>query len=281
MKCYDKKLQNKTDFRGCKTDCENIKKRIEKKLVYNETEQLLIDDMNRKITKMEIKNVIDNNGEIACIKISDGNNYSRKQIDNLIDDAKKFGAKGLAFFRYAENEISTGIAKFLSDNEKSLLVEKLDLQNNDLCFVVADNYQETYEALGQIRLQLANQLNLVDKGRNELVWIVSFPLLEFSADENRYMARHHPFTSPVAEDIEKLESAPEKVNARAYDLVLNGNEIAGGSIRIHSTKLQERIFKTLGISDQEAREKFGFLLDALQYGAPPHGGDRCSGCSTH
>ncbi len=218
------------------------------------------------------RNVVENNGEIACIKINQGDKYSRKQIDNLIVDAKKIGAKGLSFFRYTENEIATGIAKFLKVDEKQQLEKKLKLEEGDLVFIIADTYQTTFEVLGQIRLILAEQLNLIDKSQYNLLWITDFPLLEYDNDEQRFMARHHPFTSPVKDDIENLEKTPEKIRARAYDLVLNGNEIAGGSIRIHNTELQQKMFKTLGISKEEAESKFGFLLDALNYGAPPHGG---------
>jgi len=217
-------------------------------------------------------NVVENKGEIACLKLEGGQKYSRKQIDNLIVDAKKCGAKGLSFFRFAENEITTGIAKFLKDEEKKQLISKLNLQEGDLVLIIADNYQTTFEVLGQVRLILAEQLNMIDKSQYNLLWITDFPLLEYDNDEQRFVARHHPFTSPVQEDIENLEKTPAKVKARAYDLVLNGNEIAGGSIRIHNTELQQKMFKTLGISAEEADSKFGFLLDALKYGAPPHGG---------
>jgi aspartyl-tRNA synthetase len=217
-------------------------------------------------------NVIENKGEIACIKLEDGQRFSRKQIDNLIVDAKKFGAKGLSFFKFTENEITTGVAKFLNEDEKKQLVSKLNLQEGDLVLIIADNYQTTFEVLGQIRLLLANQLDMIDNSQFNLVWIVDFPLLEYNDDEQRYVARHHPFTSPALADIENMEKTPEKVTARAYDLVLNGNEIAGGSIRIHNTDLQQKMFKILGIGKKEADSKFGFLLDALKYGAPPHGG---------
>jgi aspartyl-tRNA synthetase len=210
--------------------------------------------------------------EIACIKIPDGKNITRKQIDNLILDAKKLGAKGLSFFRVAANEISTGVAKFLSVEEKDNLKKRLALQEGDLVLIIADEYQSTFEILGQIRLNLANQLNLFGERKYKLVWITDFPLLEYDTDEQRFVARHHPFTSPTVKDLENLEENPEDITARAYDLVLNGSEIAGGSIRIHDTLVQQKMFKLLGISKEEAESKFGFLLDALKYGAPPHGG---------
>lgn len=218
------------------------------------------------------KTVLENNGQIACLKIENGQEITRRQVDNLIEDAKKFGAKGLSFFRYIENEISTGVAKFLTKDEKDQLKKELDLSEGDLCLIVADNASTTYEVLGDIRLQLGNTLGLIDKTQVNFVWIVDFPLLEFDNEAKRFVAKHHPFTSPYEDDMEKLDSTPELVRARAYDLVLNGSEIAGGSIRIHNTKIQKKMFKSLGIEEKEAEDKFGFLLDALKYGAPPHGG---------
>ena len=153
-----------------------------------------------------------------------------------------------------------------------LLKEQLNLSDGDLCLITSDIFDVTYEVLGQIRLLLAELLDLIDKSQINFVWIVDFPLFEYSVEEKRFVARHHPFTSAVIEDLDKLESSPEIVKARAYDLVLNGNEIAGGSIRIHDSKIQQKMFNALGIGKKEADEKFGFLIDALKYGAPPHGG---------
>ena len=218
------------------------------------------------------KTVLEHKGQIACLKVENGQNITRKQIDNLIDDAKRYGAKGLSFFRFTDGEISTGVAKFLTEKEKLALVNELDLTEGDLCLIVADQANSTYEVLGKIRLQLGKSLGLIDDKMVNLIWIVDFPLLEYDNDTKRYMAKHHPFTSPFPEDIAKLESDPDSVRARAYDLVLNGSEIAGGSIRIHKTNMQKKMFKVLGINEKEAEDKFGFLLDALKYGAPPHGG---------
>lgn len=218
------------------------------------------------------KEVLETGGEIACLKVENGQNITRKQVDNLIEDARKFGAKGLSFFRYNEGEISTGVAKFLTQNEKVKLKRDLNLSEGDLCLIVADDAHATFDVLGNIRLQLGNMLGLIDKRMISLVWVVDFPLLEFDNLEKRFVAKHHPFTSPRTEDMEKLESSPASVKARAYDLVLNGSEIAGGSIRIHNTQFQQKMFKVLGIEEKEAEDKFGFLLDALKYGAPPHGG---------
>lgn len=209
---------------------------------------------------------------IACINVKDGQKITRNQVDHLIEFAKRTGAKGLAWFRYLNDEIVNGVAKFLTEKERSELKEQLNLSEGDLCLIISDVFQVTYEVLGQIRLKLAEILNVIDKSQTSLVWIVDFPLLEFSVEENRFVARHHPFTSPAIDDLDKLENSPATVKARAYDLVLNGNELAGGSIRIYDSKIQQKMFNALGISKEEAEEKFGFLLNALKYGAPPHGG---------
>lgn len=218
------------------------------------------------------KSVLENGGEIAAIKIDDGQSISRKQVDNLIADSKKMGAKGLAFFRYTDNEVATGVAKFFSAEEKLGLEETLALKEGNLVLMVADNFKTTFDVLGQLRLKLAEELNLIDETQYNLLWVVDFPLLEYDEEAQRYVACHHPFTSPIEKDLQQLETDPGKVRARAYDLVMNGNEIAGGSIRIHNTEIQQHMFKALGIDKKEADEKFGFLLDALKYGAPPHGG---------
>jgi len=218
------------------------------------------------------KDTVTAGGQIAGIVLSEGAQLSRKQIDTIIDKAKDFGARGLAYLKYQDNDFSGGIAKFLNTTEKKELRSRLHLTDNDLVLIVADHYARTFEVLGQLRLYLADVLNLVDRQCFQFVWIVDFPLLEFSEDEQRYVARHHPFTSPKAEHMQWLKDQPERALARAYDLVLNGSEIAGGSIRIHQSEWQEEMFKALKIEKQEAEQKFGFLLRALQYGAPPHGG---------
>lgn len=218
------------------------------------------------------KDTITTGGQIAGIVVNDGAQLSRKQIDTIIDKAKDFGARGLAYLKYQENDFNAGITKFLNTTEKKELRSRLNLTDNDLVLIIADRYTKTFEVLGQLRLYLGDLLNLVDRKTFQFVWIVDFPLLEYSEEEQRYVARHHPFTSPKAEHMQLLKESPEKVLARAYDLVLNGSEIAGGSIRIHQYEWQEQMFKALKIEKQEAEQKFGFLLRALQYGAPPHGG---------
>ncbi|HQU72366.1 MAG TPA: aspartate--tRNA ligase [Calditrichia bacterium] len=199
--------------------------------------------------------------------------FSRKQTDDLIALAKSFGAKGLAWMKYQDGAFDGGISKFISDAEKSRLVEQVGMASNGLLLIVSDeNVELAQTVLGVIRNRLAAELNLIDESKLALHWTVDFPMLEYSPDEDRYVARHHPFTSPKPEDMGYIDSAPEKARARAYDLILNGNEIAGGSIRIHTREMQEKVFSALKLTPEEARAKFGFLLDALSFGAPPHGG---------
>ncbi len=218
------------------------------------------------------RSAIESGGRVAAIAIQPAEAFSRKKIDQLSEKARQWGAKGLAYLIYNNGEFKGSIVKFLSENEKKQLVQTLELQDNSLVLIVADRYEVTYPVLGQLRLEIAQELNLTNKNNFEFVWIINFPLLEWSEEQNRYVARHHPFTSPKVDQIELLDSQPEKALARAYDLVVNGNEIAGGSIRIHQRALQEKMFKVLNISQEEAEAKFGFLLQALEYGAPPHGG---------
>jgi len=221
---------------------------------------------------MVFKDIIKNKGRIAGINIKGGASFTRKKIDNMIDDTKRKGAKGLAFMKYKDNNFETGISKFVSENEKNLLVEKFNMTDGDLLLILADDYNIVYPILGDLRLELAGELNLINENDYKFLWIVDFPLLEFSEEENRFIARHHPFTQPQVDDQNKFDTSPENILAKAYDLVLNGNEIAGGSIRIHQKKMQQKMFEILKISKKEAEQKFGFLLNALQYGAPPHGG---------
>lgn len=218
------------------------------------------------------RSVVEADGRIAAIYVPAADKYSRKKIDALTERAKTLGAKGLAYLIFKQNEFKGSVAKFLSEDEKSKLIEKMNLEDNALVLIVADKYEVTYPVLGQLRLEIAEELGLMDKGKFAFTWIVDFPLLEFSEEENRYVARHHPFTSPKPEHIPLLDTQPEQVLARAYDLVVNGSEIAGGSIRNHRRDLQEKMFEILKIGKEEAQSKFGFLLEALEYGAPPHGG---------
>jgi aspartyl-tRNA synthetase len=217
-------------------------------------------------------NIISDKGIIAGLCVSGADRFSRKQIDKVTGYVKSLGAKGLVWLKHQGETLEGPIAKFLSDKEKNEIVIQTNSKKNDILFIIASNEEETYPILGELRIYLAEYLDLIDKSKDSFLWIIEFPMLEFDQEENRYVARHHPFTSPIIEDIDMLEKEPEMVRARAYDLVMNGNEIAGGSIRIHQASLQQRVFQMLGISKQEAENKFGFLLTALEYGAPPHGG---------
>ena len=198
--------------------------------------------------------------------------FSRKQIDDLTAWTKEQGAKGLVAIKVKENDWDSPLSKFFSDNQRREIIGQFNAKAGDLLLFVADNKQAALPILGDLRVKIAKQQNLIDPNQYKLAWVVDFPLFEYSAEEARYVACHHPFTSPVPGDLEKLLSEPEIVRARAYDLILNGLEIAGGSIRISNSETQSKMFKALGISDEEAQSKFGFLLDALKYGAPPHGG---------
>lgn len=218
------------------------------------------------------RSVIDSGGQVRAINAKGCANYSRKQIDDLTAFVAKHGAKGLAWIKVTEQGLESSIVKFFPDQAQQMLRESLDAQIGDLLLFVADQPTVVANALGNLRLELARQQDLMETGDFSFLWVTQFPLLEFDDVEKRYVACHHPFTSPLEADINELETAPGDVRARAYDLVLNGNEIAGGSIRIHRRETQERVFRMLGISESESREKFGFLLDAFRYGAPPHGG---------
>lgn len=216
--------------------------------------------------------VIQNKGEIAGIAVPNCAGYSRKQLDELNQLAQTFGGKGLLPLKLLEGKITGPSAKFLSDKQKNGLIKKFDAKENDLFLLVADSAEVTYKVLGAFRTYFGNELKLVDESKTNFLWVVDFPLFEFDEEAGRYVAMHHPFTSPKEEDISLMETNPGQVRARAYDLVLNGVEIAGGSIRIHQRELQQKMFKLLGIGAQEAKKKFGFLMDAFEYGAPPHGG---------
>jgi len=219
------------------------------------------------------KDAVNNGGIVSALVAPGCAGYSRNQIDNLTAHVRKLGAKGLVWLKVKDNELDSPIAKFLSDEEKGRLVEKLNATNGDLILILAGKRLETLNQMGGLRTEMAKRLELVKQdSESKLLWVTDFPLLEWDEETKRYYAMHHPFTSPRTEDVELLDSDPGKVKARAYDLVLNGHEIAGGSIRIHNSELQAKMFKALGISKEEAEKKFGFLMNAFKYGAPPHGG---------
>lgn len=218
------------------------------------------------------REAVERGGVVKSLRLADGGRLSRKDLDELVLFAQEFGAKGMAWAKVQPDGWQSPIAKFLDPSMRNAIVERMQGRPGDILFFVADQPAVVHETLGNVRTRLAQLLKLIPKGEYRFSWITHFPLLEWDPDEKRYAAVHHPFTSPLEEDMDLLESDPLKVRSRAYDLVLNGTEIGGGSIRIHREDVQKKIFAALGISDQEAREKFGFLLDALQYGAPPHGG---------
>lgn len=218
-------------------------------------------------------NVLKNQGIINAIVVKNAaDKYSRKDIDRLTDFAKTYKASGLAWVKLENGELSGSIAKFFAEDTVQALKQTLELEDNDLVLIVADKAKVVKATLGALRLKLANELKLIDPQRHALLWIVDFPLFEFDETVNRYYACHHPFTSPKDEFIDKLETQPAECLAKAYDLVWNGNEIAGGSIRIHKREVQQKMFKALGLVAQEIENKFGFLLLAFKYGTPPHGG---------
>ncbi|OQY01900.1 MAG: aspartate--tRNA ligase [Desulfobacteraceae bacterium 4572_130] len=217
-------------------------------------------------------NVVKKGGIVKAINVKGHSTFTRKEIDEFTEFVSIYKAKGLAWIKVKQDGWQAPIAKFFTDEKKQALSNCLNMEVGDIVFFVAASAQIANEALGQLRNQLARHLNLVNKNVYKFVWVTHFPLLEYDKVEKRYQAFHHPFTSPLEEDLEKLETALLEVKAKTYDIVLNGTEIGGGSIRIHSKGLQEKVLNALGIDKQEAQNKFGFLLDALSSGAPPHGG---------
>ncbi len=211
-------------------------------------------------------------GVIKAILVKGGAEYSRKNIKDFEDYAKSFGAKGLAWFKWTDEGFNSPILKFLGEEKVKAVFEKLEGTKGDIVFVVADKFETACTSLGALRVKIAKERGIVPENTLSFVWITDFPMLEWDEEEKRYVAMHHPFTSPKKEHIDLLEKEPGKVLARAYDLALNGSEIGGGSIRTHNMEIQKRVFKAIGLSEKEAEEKFGFFLQALKLGAPPHGG---------
>lgn len=233
-------------------------------------------NVTKLFEKSEFKvfnSAIENSGIISSIKVeNEASNFSRKKIDELTEFVKKYKAKGLAFIKIENNEFTGGVSKFLTDEEKESLKEELDLHDNDLVFFASDKKEVVYASLGALRCRLGKELNLIKEDDYKFLWVVDFPVFEWSDEENRFMACHHPFTMPKEEDIDKLLTDKANCHAKAYDIVLNGYEVGGGSIRIHKEEIQEKMFEALGFTKEEAYEKFGFLIDAFKYGTPPHGG---------
>lgn len=218
-------------------------------------------------------NTVKDGGSVRGINVKGcGSRFSRREIDSLGEYVKTYRAKGLAWINYSEGGIKSPIAKFLAPDEMDAILKQMDANVGDLLLFIADKDEVVFQALGNLRLELGRKLDLIPTDQYDLLWVTEFPLFEYDEEEGRFVAKHHPFTSPMDEDMDLLDSDPEKVRAKAYDMVLNGNEIGGGSIRIHNTGIQERMFKALGFTLEEAWEQFGFLMEAFKYGTPPHGG---------
>lgn len=219
------------------------------------------------------KDAIKKDGILKALNLKGkGNDLSRKQIDELTVYARSLGAKGLAWIKVSGKDWQSPIIKFFSEDEKSALKDTLNMENGDIIFFGADTPYIVNLVLSNIRLELGKKFNLIDDSKYNFLWVTHFPLLKYDEAEKRYIALHHPFTAPTTDDYESLDTDPSKVKSRAYDIVLNGVEIGGGSIRIHRRDIQEKIFNTIGMGEEEAKSKFGFLLEALEFGAPPHGG---------
>ncbi|HGI2513775.1 TPA: aspartate--tRNA ligase [Streptococcus agalactiae] len=232
---------------------------------------MLLQDLTEIVKEVDFK-VFSEASVVKAIVVKDkADKYSRKNIDKLTEIAKQYGAKGLAWLKYVDNTISGPVAKFLTAIE-GRLTEALQLENNDLILFVADSLEVANETLGALRTRIAKELELIDYSKFNFLWVVDWPMFEWSEEEGRYMSAHHPFTLPTAETAHELEGDLAKVRAVAYDIVLNGYELGGGSLRINQKDTQKRMFKALGFSAESAQEQFGFLLEAMDYGFPPHGG---------
>lgn len=219
------------------------------------------------------KGAIENGGTVRGINAKGQGAMPRKKIDKLVDFAKDFGAKGLAYIAIQEDgTVKSSFAKFMKEEEMTALIQAMEGENGDLLLFAADKNKVVWDVLGNLRLELARQMELLDKNEYKFIWITEFPLLEWSEEQNRYTAMHHPFTMPMEEDLQYIDTDPGRVRAKAYDIVLNGNEIGGGSVRIFNQEIQSKMFEVLGFTPEQAKEQFGFLLNAFKYGVPPHAG---------
>ena len=233
--------------------------------------EMLLQDLTELVKGLDFKVFSEAPAVKAIVVKNQADSYSRKAIDKLADFAKQFGAKGLAWVKYTDGKLTGPIAKFLTAAEEKLTAA-LQLEENDMVLFVADKLDVANTALGALRLRLAKELDMVDKSKFNFLWVVDWPMFEWSEEEGRYVSAHHPFTLPASESAHELNGDLAKVRALAYDIVLNGYELGGGSLRINQRELQEQMLRALGFSDQEAQEQFGFLLEAMDYGFPPHGG---------
>lgn len=230
-----------------------------------------ITDIAKNTEFKVFRDAVENGGVIKCIVVERGDEVSRSEIDFLREWVKEFGAKGVAWFRVKNGDLDSNLTKFFSEEVRKQIISRTSAKEGSLLLIVADKWDISTRTLGQIRLRMANKLNLI-KDEFKFCWVVNFPLFEWNDEEGRLDPLHHPFTAPVYEDIPLLDTDPLRVRAQSYDIILNGTEIGGGSIRIHNQDLQRKIFKLIGLSEEEINEKFGFLLEAFKYGAPPHGG---------
>lgn len=218
------------------------------------------------------RDCLENQGVIKAIVVPGQAAMTRKEIDKITDLAKKNGAKGLVALKYKEAKLEGSALKFFREEEQQELIEKLQLNDQDLILIVSDAWERTCNVLGALRMHFRDRLQLVEKGTFSFLWVVDFPMFEYSEEDGRFYARHHPFTRPKASDVQYLDSDPSHVRADAYDIILNGYELGGGSLRIYDQQMQEKIFTILGFSEADIKERFGFFVDAFQYGTPPHGG---------
>ena len=232
-----------------------------------------ITDIFKETTFEIFSNIIKDGGIINAIVLkNEASNVSRKNVDKYTELVKVYKAKALSYLKYNDNELTGSIAKVLTDENKEEIIKKLDLTDNDMVFIVADEKEVVKTALGALRVRLGNDFNLINRDLYNFLWVTEFPMFEYSKEENRYVAAHHPFTSPRKQDMDKLLTDKANCYSRAYDLVLNGYELLSGSVRIHDSETQEKVFEAIDMTPSEAREKFGFFLDAFKYGAPPHCG---------
>ena len=238
--------------------------------------EMLLQDISGWASTLDFvvfRNALEAKGAVKAIVAKNAaNKYSRKEIDRLTEYAKKYHAHGLAWLKYENNNFAGSIAKFVDEEAGKTLIEQLNIENNDLVLIIADTIENCNFSLGALRLQVAREMNLIDNSKFNFLWVVDWPLFEYNEDEKRYQAAHHPFTSPKDGDEELLLTHPELCHAKAYDIVLNGYELGGGSIRIHNQDIQAKMFKAIGLSDDEVKLQFSFFVDALKYGTPPHGG---------
>ena len=232
-----------------------------------------VSDVVKDCEFVVFKSALEMGGSVRGINAKGQGSMPRKKIDKLVEFAKGYGAKGLAYIAIHEDgTLKSSFSKFMKEEEMKALVEKMQGEAGDLLLFAADKTKLVWDILGALRLEMARQMDLLDKNEYRFVWITEFPLLEWSEEENRFTAMHHPFTMPMEEDLHLIDSDPGAVRAKAYDIVLNGNEIGGGSVRIHQNDIQEKMFEVLGFTREQAYNQFGFLLNAFKYGVPPHAG---------